>query len=201
MKTVGYLRVSTEKQETEKNKADILLFANNKMFGHVDFVEEVVTGKKNWKERAIKGVVDNLKKGDNLVVPELSRLGRNMLEIMEILSILKDKEVNVFALKGDWALNGSIQSKIIAMVFAMAAEIERELISQRTIEGLKAAKARGVKLGRKPGPGKSKLDPHREEIEALLKNGSRIIFIARKYGMTDDGVSKWIRKNKIEAWR
>jgi len=73
---------------------------------------------KNWKARKIKQIIDDLSKGDRLIVPEFSRLGRSMLEIMEMLSILKDKEVNVYAVKGNWELNGSLQSKIMGMVFS-----------------------------------------------------------------------------------
>ena len=157
-KTIAYLRVSTIEQDLEKNKADILTFANNKDFGRVKFVEEKVSSTKNWKSRKIKQVIDELSKGDRLIVPEFSRLGRSMLEIMEMLSILKDKEVNVYAVKGNWELNGSLQSKIMAMVFSIASEIERDLISKRTKESLRAQKANGVKLGRPKGAGKSKLD-------------------------------------------
>src|SRR3972149_3998226 len=131
-RTVAYLRVSTVDQDVEKNKNDILRLANEKNFGKVEFVEEKVSGKKPWKERKIKHILDEFGEGDHLIVPELSRLGRSMLEIMEILSIAKEKGISIHAVKGNWNLNSSIESKIIGMVFAMAAEIERDLISQRT---------------------------------------------------------------------
>ena len=111
-KTIAYLRVSTIEQDLEKNKSDILTFANDRDFGKVKFVEEKVSGMKNWKNRKIKQVIESLNKGDRLIVPEFSRLGRSMLEIMEMLSILKDKEVNVYAVKGNWEPNGSLQAKI-----------------------------------------------------------------------------------------
>ena len=155
-KTIAYLRVSTADQNTEKNKNEILSFANDKRFGNVDFVEEIVSGKRSWKERKIKTIIDDLGNGDRLIVPELSRLGRSMLEIMEILAIAKEKDIQIYAIKGNWKLDGSVQSNILAMAFAIAAEIEHDLISSRTKEALRARKAAGVKLGRKPGPGKSK---------------------------------------------
>ena len=195
-RTVAYLRVSTIHQDTEKNKADILTFANDKKFGHVEFIEEIVSGKKSWKERKIKNIIDDLGSGDRLIVPELSRLGRSMLEIMEILSVSKNKEICIYALKGNWELNGTIQSKLIAMCFSMAAEIERDLISSRTKEALKARKAAGVRLGRPPGPGKSKLDPYGEEIIALLKNGSTKTWVAKRYGCTLPNLYNWLKKNK-----
>jgi len=162
-------------------------------------VEEKVSGKKSWKERKIKQVIDDLKNGDRLIVPELSRLGRSMLEIMEMLSIAKEKGIYIFAVKGGWELNGTIQSKVMAMVFSMAAEIEHDLISKRTIEALKALKAKGVQLGRPRGPGKSKLDQYREEIVALLKNGSKKNYVAKKFGTTPPNLHNWLKKNKIDA--
>ena len=95
-KTMSYLRVSTDEQDTEKNKADVLKFANDKDFGKVQFVEEKVSGIKSWKERKIKKIIDEMKEGDRLIVPELSRLGRSMLEIMEILAIAKEKGIEIY---------------------------------------------------------------------------------------------------------
>ena len=93
--------------------------------------------------------------------------------------------LSVYAVKGDWQLTNTIQSKILAMAFSMAAEIERDLISKRTREALLAKKEQGLPLGRPRGIGKSKLDAHRVEIEALLQNGSTQRFIARRYGTTE----------------
>ncbi len=197
-KNVAYLRVSTNEQDTEKNKVEILKFMNNRNFGKVEFVEEKVSGAKSWKERKIKAIIDELGKGDRLIVPELSRLGRSMLEIMEILAIAKDSEIAIHDVKNGWDLNGSIQSKVMAMVFSIASEIERDLLRKRTSEGLKAAKARGVVLGRPPGPGKSKLDPHKEEIIALLKTGSRKNYIAKRYNCTPALLWHWLKKNGLQ---
>lgn len=197
-RTVAYLRVSTDAQDLEKNKADILHLANDKNLGKVEFIEEKVSGKVSWRDRKIKSIIDELQKGDNLIVAELSRLGRSMLDIMEILKIAKDKEINVYAVKGNWTLNGSIESKIVGMVFAMASEIERDLLSARTKEALRARKAAGVRLGRPKGPGKSKLDQYKPEIEALLKNGSTQAYIAKRYKTTPPNLNNWIKKNRID---
>jgi len=198
-KTVAYLRVSTIDQDTEKNKHEILKLANDKDFGKVEFIEEKISGKKSWKQRKIKQVIDDLNEGDRLIVPELSRLGRSMLEIMEMLSISRQKGIYIYAVKGGWELNGSIQSKVMAMAFSIAAEIERDLISKRTKEALKARKAQGIKLGRPKGPGKSKLDEHKEEIIALLKNGSKKNYVAKRYGTTPPNLHNWIKKNKVDV--
>jgi DNA invertase Pin-like site-specific DNA recombinase len=196
-KTIGYLRVSTDRQYLEKNKADILSFANQADLGRVVFVEEKASGKISWRKRKIADVLANLMAGDVLIVSELSRLGRSMLECMEILSIAAEQKNRVFALKGNWRLDESIQSKIIAMAFSMAAEIERDLISSRTKEALRARKASGLPLGRPRGPGKSKLDQFRPEIEALLSNGSTQSFIAKRYNTTPGNLCNWIKKNGI----
>jgi DNA invertase Pin-like site-specific DNA recombinase len=146
-KVIGYLRVSTLNQELEKNKADILSLANTFDLGKVTFVEEIISGKVSWRKRKIAEVLEELKADDSIIVIELSRLGRSMLECMEILSVSLVRGVHVYAVKGNWKLDNSIQSKIIAMAFSMAAEIERNLISSRTTEALRHRKARGMKLG------------------------------------------------------
>ena len=196
-KTIAYLRVSTDDQDIEKNKFDILHLANEKGLGKVRWVEETITSRVSWKKRKIAQVIDELEQGDHLIVSELSRLGRSMLECMEILSIASQKGIHIYAVKGDWQLDNSIQSKIVAMAFAMAAEIERDLISQRTKEALAAKKKAGIKLGRPRGVGKSKLDQYRPEIEALLANGSTQKFIAQHYATTEANLSRWMKKHNL----
>jgi DNA invertase Pin-like site-specific DNA recombinase len=121
-------------QNNAKNYTYILSLANEKGLSKVEFVEDKISGKVSWKERQIFTVLNKLEKGDVLLISEFSRLGRSMLEIMEIILFAIDKEIKMYTVKGNWQLNDTIQSKIIAMVFAMAAEIERDLISQRTKE-------------------------------------------------------------------
>jgi DNA invertase Pin-like site-specific DNA recombinase len=198
MKTTAYLRISTVDQDIEKNKADILKLANKKQLGNVEFIEEKISGTVSWKKRKIYSIINNAKNGDIIIVSELSRLGRSMLEIMEILSIISEKKLSLYSVKGDWHLDNSIQSKIIAMVFAMASEIERELISSRTKEALRAKKAHGIKLGRPVGTGKSKLDKFKPEIEALFANGSTQKFIANRYNTTEANLYNWLLKKGLK---
>lgn len=198
MKTIGYLRVSTSNQDLEKNKAEILLFANSKKIEPVSWVWETQSGRVNWKERKIAEVLDFLKPGDNIIVSELSRLGRSMLECMQILALASEKRINIYAIKGNWQLDSSIHSKIIAMAFSMAAEIERDLISKRTKEALAAKKKQGVRLGRPPGTGKSKLDAYLPEISALLANGSTQRFIAHRYQTSETNLSRWLKRNGLK---
>jgi len=196
--TVAYLRVSTSEQSNEKFQADILKFANDKKFGHVEFHEEVVSGKVHWRKRKIGALLDKMGEGDRILVPELSRLGRSTLEVLDILKTARDKGIAVYDAKGNLELNGdSMQSKVVSTMFALFAELERDFISQRTKEALKARKAAGVKLGRPKGPGKSKLDPHRDEIIALLKTGVPKTKVAGKYGVKTSTLYNWLKKNNI----
>ena len=196
-KTIAYLRVSTIDQNIDKNRSDILKLANEKGIGHVEFIEDQASGKISWHKRKIADILNNLVSNDNLIVSELSRLGRSMLECMEILSIATQKGINIYAVKGSWQLDNSIQSKIIAMAFSMAAEIEHDLISKRTTEALRVKKEAGISLGRPKGPGKSKLDRYKTEIEALLNNGATKAFIAARYGTTPANLHNWLIKNGV----
>ena len=199
-RTIGYLRVSTADQDLEKNKADILKLANEKLLGNVEWVEEKVSGVKDWRKRKLGETFDTLKKGDAIIVSELSRLGRSTLQILEIMKLAKENGIAVHAVKGAWTLNGSMESKIVLTMLAMIAEIERDLISERTKEGLRARKAAGVVLGRPKGPGKSRLDEYQEEIVAMLKNGSTKAFIARKYKTSLPNLFNWLKKRKIRIY-
>ena len=199
-RTIGYLRVSTGTQDLKKNRAEILAFANEKDLGRVEFVEETASGRTAWRDRKIATVLDGIETetDDILIVSELSRIGRSMLDCMEILAIAAKREIRVYAIKGNWQLDETIQSKIMAMVFSMAAEIERGLISARTKEALRARRASGLPVGRPKGPGKSKLDKHRPEIEALLANGSTQKFIAKRYNSSPANLANWLKKRGIK---
>ena len=196
-RTIAYLRVSTTEQDLEKDKLAIFELVNDKQMGTIEWVEEKVSGRVAWRKRAIAQIMAEVQAGDNLIVSELSRLGRSMLECMEILSIASQKGLNLYAVKGNWQLDQSIQSKILAMAFAMAAEIERDLISKRTKEALQARRQSGIKLGRPRGVGKSKLDQYRPKIEALLANGATQKFIAHRYNTTESNLSEWMKKHNL----
>jgi len=117
---IWYLRVSSADQDTEKNKAAILDFANERDFGQVEFIEETVSGIKDWKQRKIGKLIDELKEGDRIIVPEISRLSRTIYEIFTILETALRKKIYLYALKERWELNGSIQSAAMAMAFGLA---------------------------------------------------------------------------------
>jgi len=198
-RTVAYIRVSTDRQDAANQRLEILDLANKEVLGRVEFVEETVSGRLSWRDRALAGVIEGLAEGDALIVAELSRLGRSMLEIMELLSVLTTKSVRVYAAKGNWRLGDGLQGKIMAMVLAMASEIERELISERTKAALRTKKAMGVRLGRPKGPGKSKVDVHEAEVRELLGLGVTQKRIAERIGVTPDTMHNWLRRRGLAA--
>lgn len=198
-KVIGYLRVSTVEQDLEKNEADILKFANSHDFGKVEFISEKVSGAKSWKKRKLAEVVKSLNENDVMIVPELSRLGRSLIEVLEVLNELSSKGVKVFSVKENFQLNGQdLQSKVMRTMFALFAEIERDLIIARTKEGLQAAKAKGQLLGRPKGKGKSKLDQYKEEIIALIKTGSTKKYLASKYGVSPVALWNWMKRSNLD---
>ena len=197
-RVVGYLRVSTNGQELENQKLGILQFANTQGW-KVDLYEETVSGRVSYKNRGLGDIVQKLKANDVLIVSELSRLGRSMLEIITLLCELSDRGVKVYAIKGNHKVDNSIQSKVMTMVLCMAAEIEKELISQRTREALQRKKQEGFKLGRPKGvPGKSKLDGKEEEIRKLLEKGVGIAALGKIYDCAWPTMKNFIKK-KVEV--
>jgi len=197
-RVTGYLRVSTFDQDLEKNKADILVYANNKKIGPVEWATEKVSGKLDWQKRKIADVIMQSTRGDIIIVPELSRLGRSTLDVLTIIKVAQEKGIDIFSVKENFELSGNgIQSKVMTTILSLVAELEKDFISMRTKEGLRAAKAKGVKLGRPKGPGKSKLDQYKPEIEALLANGSTKTFIAKRYGVSTPTLYNWLSKNKL----
>jgi DNA invertase Pin-like site-specific DNA recombinase len=165
-KMIAYLRVSTLDQDLEKNKADILRFANDHDLGKVHFVEEIASGRTPWRARRIAGILEESRAGDALIVAELSRLGRSMLECVEILALATRQGLRVYAVKGNWQLDQSLQSKIIALAFSMAAEIERDLISQRTREALRFKKAQDSRWGGRGDRAKASWTPSGRKSKA-----------------------------------
>lgn len=185
MATIGFLRVSTLDQGTEKNKLDILQFANHKKLGNVEFVEETVSGTKDYKKRKLGALLDRMTKGDILIVPELSRIARSTIQILEVIQITQDRGITLYSLKENFCnMDNSIASTVTKTIFALVAQIERELISLRTREALHAKKQAGVKLGRPSGKGKSKLDEHSADILRLVALRVPKTIIAKQYGCT-----------------
>lgn len=199
MKTVGFIRVSTLDQDTEKNKLDMLQFANSHKLGNVEFVEEKVSGTKDYKKRKLGTLLNNMNNGDVLIVPELSRIARSTIQILEVIQITQDKGITLYSLKENFCnQDNSIASTVTKTIFALVAQIERELISLRTREALHARKATGMRLGRPRGKGKSKLDEHVGEINRLLALGVPKTIIAKQYNCSVGNLYNFLNKNKKE---
>lgn len=147
----GYIRISTDRQTLENQEFEIRNFAQNQNLQIDRWVKETISGTKDFEKRELGRLIRRLKKSDILICSEISRLGRNLLQIMTILNICIQKEVQVWTIKDNYRLGADIQSKVLAFAFSLSAEIERNLISQRTKESLARLKAGGKKLGRSFG--------------------------------------------------
>ena len=171
----GYIRVSSDKQTVENQRFEINNFCTKQSMTIDGWIEETISGTKNYNKRQLGKLLKRVQKGDLIICAELSRLGRNLFMIMEILNICMTKECRVWTIKDNYRLGEDIQSKVLAFAFGLSAEIERNLISQRTKEALARKKAEGIVLGRPTGrktdETKYKLYPKRTLIAELLKPG------------------------------
>ena len=169
----GYIRVSSDKQTVENQRFEINNFCKKEKLVINDWIEETISGTKNYTKRQLGNLLKKVHKDDIIICSELSRLGRNLFMIMEILNICMTKECRVWTIKDNYRLGDDIQSKVLAFAFGLSAEIERNLISQRTKEALARKKAEGIVLGRPKGrksaPEKYKLHGKKSLIEELLK--------------------------------
>ncbi|MFH1428407.1 MAG: recombinase family protein [Candidatus Margulisiibacteriota bacterium] len=171
MKTTAYIRVSTDKQDLNNQKLTILDYAHKNKLQIDNFIEIQMSSQKSKKERKIDQLLAELAPGYTLVVSELSRLGRSLGEIIYIVNELTRQEIKLIAIKENINFRGKqdMQTKIMVAMFGLFAEIERDLISERTKQALAAVRAKGKKLGRPKGSiGKSRLDGREEEIKLLL---------------------------------
>lgn len=147
----GYIRVSSDKQTVENQRFEINTFCQRQGLKIDGWIEETISGTKSYSVRKLGDLLKHIKANDLIISAELSRLGRNLFMIMEILSIIMKKEARLWTIKDNYRLGDDIQSKVLAFAFGLSAEIERNLISQRTKEALKLRRAQGVVLGRPKG--------------------------------------------------
>lgn len=177
----GYIRVSTDKQTVENQRYEITQFCLREGL-HIDgWIEETISGAKNYDKRKLGQLLERAMAGDLIICTELSRLGRSLYMVMEILSLCMEKECRVWTVKDGFRLGDDIQSKVLAFAFGLSAEIERNLISQRTREALARKKAEGVHLGRPKGAlsKETKLTGREDVIRVLLEHGNSYAQIAR----------------------
>ena len=215
MANYAYLRVSTDQQDTENQKHGILEYANKKSISGLSFIEDSVSSKKNWKDRKCGDLIINqCKPQDVIVFAEISRVARNTLQVLEVLEYCVEHEIEVHIAKQNMALDGSLQSKITAVVLGLAAEIEREFIKQRTTESMAVIKKqlaeqgyyhnrKGEKrtaLGRPKGQAeKTKLDKNKQQIKEFLDKGVPKRSIAKIIECSPTTLYTYIKKHELEA--
>lgn len=198
MKNFAYLRVSTDKQDAENQKLSVLNYCNTHHINNVQFIEDIVSGKTPWRERAIGKLLETAKKGDCIISAEISRLGRSALQVLEILEVAAQKGVSVHIAKNNIRLDGSMQSTITATIFGLAAQIEREFISARTKEALEKCRQNGIKLGRPKGKLDTiRLDSHHIQIEEYLQKGISKLSIAKLLDCAPSTLYSWFHRRKV----
>lgn len=172
----GYIRVSTDKQTVENQRFEIENFAKKESLKIDGWIEETISGTKSYNKRELGKLLKRIDKEDLIICSELSRLGRNLFMIMEILNICMRKECRVWTVKDNYRLGDDIQSKVLAFAFGLSAEIERNLISQRTKEALDRVRSEGKILGRPKGRknafNKYKLHGKKQLIQELMLIGT-----------------------------
>ena len=179
----GYIRVSTDKQTVENQRYEIAKFAKLRGFKINGWIEETVSGTKAPDKRKLGELLKEVKDGDTIVCSEISRLGRSLYMIMDILSLCMNKGVTIMTIKDNFVLHDDIQTKVLAFAFGLSAEIERNLISQRTKEALEVKKKNGVVLGRPQGSlnKNTRLTPHVDVIRTLIEQDNTYAEVARLF--------------------
>jgi DNA invertase Pin-like site-specific DNA recombinase len=195
----GYIRVSTDKQTVENQRFEINQFCEKNELVVNKWIEETISGSKNVEDRKLGKLLKKMKKEDVLVCSELSRLGRNLLMIMGILNECMKRDIQVWTIKDNYRLGSDINSKVLAFAFGLSAEIERNLISQRTKEALARKRAEGVILGRPKGSKSKvkKLTGKEAEIKTLLDKNVSKSAIARILGVHRLTVTEFIKQQEF----
>lgn len=195
--TYGYIRVSTDAQNTENQRMEIQRFCDAAGLRVDGWVEDIISGTKDPRQRNLgKIIMENCKEGDLVICTELSRLGRSLLMIMNTLNFFLEQKVQVWTIKDNYRLSDDITSKVISFAFGLAAEIERQLISQRTKVALERAKKQGVRVGRKKGQksARYKLSAFESYLTEAISSGRSKRSIARELGVSWDTVNNHLKR-------
>ena len=199
--TFAYLRASTDKQDIQNQRYEILEYANRNGLKIGDWVEVTMSSRKSTKQRRIDEMLERIEGSDTLLVTELSRLGRSTAEVIALVNQLIQRDIRVIVIKQNLDIKQhDMTSKVLTTIFSLLAELERDLVSMRTREALAAKKAQGVKLGKPKGTIQaSKFDEHREKIEELLKLEVSVRKIATVHlGLTSHyGLNEYIKKRGL----
>jgi DNA invertase Pin-like site-specific DNA recombinase len=194
--TYGYIRVSTDRQTVDNQRFEIERFCIKNGLAVGQWIEETISGTKSPEKRLLGSLLSEVKKGDLIICSELSRLGRSLFMIMSILNQLMLNGVRIWTIKDNYRLGDNIQSKVLAFAFGLSAEIERDLISQRTKEALARRRSEGVILGRPVGRKSScvKLSGHEKEIQSLLDENTSKSAIGRIFGVNRMTVDSFLKE-------
>jgi len=192
----GYIRVSTDKQTVANQRFEIEKFCSANNIVIERWIEETISGTKTPEKRLLGSLLAGVKKDDLIICSELSRLGRSLFMIMSILNQLMLNGVRIWTIKDNYRLGDNIQSKVLAFAFGLSAEIERDLVSQRTKEALARKKAQGMILGRPNGKKSTrvKLSGHEKEIQKLLDEHTSKSAIGRMFGVNRMTVDAFLKK-------
>ena len=196
----GYIRVSTDKKTVENQRYEINNFCEKQEILINKWIEETISGSKKVDDRKLGKLLKRMKQGDILICSELSRLGRNLLMIMGVLNECMNRDIQVWTIKDNYRLGSDINSKVLAFAFGLSAEIERNLISQRTKEALARKRAEGVILGRPKGSksSKTKLTGQEKKIQELLDKKVSYSAIGRILGVHRLTVSSFVKRMENE---
>ena len=196
----GYIRVSSDKQTVENQRYEINSFCQKEHLNIDGWIEETISGTKNYNKRALGRLLKKVKKDDLIICAELSRLGRSLFMIMEILSLCMKKGCKVWTIKDNYRLGDDIQSKFLAFAFGLSDEIERNLISQRTKEALALRKAQGIHVGRKYGSKNAvyKLTGKERIVKEMLVKGVSKAAIARKLHVDRTTLWRFLKQTDVE---
>lgn len=191
----AYIRVSSDKQTVENQRFEVENFCKREFLKIEEWIEETISGTQKLEKRELGKLLKRMKKGDILICSELSRLGRNLLMIMGILNECMNRDIQIWTIKDNYRLGSDINSKVLAFAFGLSAEIERNLISQRTKEALARKKAEGVILGRPKGrkSSKTKLTGQEKQIKELLDKKVSYSAIGRILGVHRLTVSTFVK--------
>ena len=195
----AYIRVSTDKQTTETQRFEILKFADAHKLSIDQWIEETVSGTKQVQERQLGRLLPALQAQDELIVTEISRLGRSLMEVMSFLHQLMERQVTVYTIKEGYTLGNNLNSKVLAFAFSLSAEIERAMISQRTKEALARKRSEGKRLGRPKGAlsKTTKLTGKDAVIQDLLAKQVGVSAIARILGVHRVTLARYIKSRRL----
>jgi len=199
----GYVRVSTDKQNIDNQRFEINKFCTSNNLNIDQWIEETISGSKSPEKRLLGSLLAEVKAGDLIICSELSRLGRSLFMIMSILNHLMTNDVRIWTIKDNYRLGDNIQSKVLAFAFGLSAEIERDLISQRTKEALARKRAEGKVLGRPQGAksARLKLSGNEKDIMALFDKQFSKSAIGRIYGVNRTTVDIFLKKHILNQDR